>query len=143
MPPKDAFQERKKELVKLMPIKLFIEKKINPRPGMTLAINDMLVKIISVSGGRVLVDFNNPLAGKIIIYNFEIKRKIDNIDEKINSIMDFFIKQRLGFKIENNQVVIETQDLYKQLIEMLNQQFKEVLGMEIIFKEKKEEKEIS
>jgi len=143
LPPKDAFQERKKELVKLMPIKLFIEKKINPRPGMTLAINDMLVKIISVSGGRVLVDFNNPLAGKIIIYNFEIKRKIDNIDEKINSIMDFFIKQRLGFKIENNQVVIETQDLYKQLIEMLNQQFKEVLGMEIIFKEKKEEKEIS
>src|SRR3989344_8157684 len=70
--PKDAFQERQSNLVKLIPIKIFREKKINPYPGMTLNIDNMLVRVISVSGGRVLVDFNNILAGKTVIYTFKI-----------------------------------------------------------------------
>ncbi len=139
--PKEAFQDRRRELVKLIPLKVFTEKQVNPRAGMTLAIDDMLVKIISVSGGRVLCDFNNPLAGKIVVYNFIIKRKVEDISEKLNSIMDFFLRQRLEFKIEDNKIKIEAQDFYKPVIDMLNQQFKEALGMEMVLEVKKEDVE--
>jgi len=140
--PKEAFQERRRELVKLIPLKVFIEKKVAPRAGMTLAIDDMLVKIISVSGGRVLADFNNPLAGKVVVYDFTIKRKIEDINEKINSIMDFFLRQRLEFKIENNKIIIETEEIYNQIIEMLNHQFKDALGMEMELKTVRQEEKI-
>ena len=73
--PKDAFQKRRKELVRLIPKKLFLAQKIDPQPGMALALDNHLVKIVSVSGGRVLVDFNNPLAGKTIIYELFPKNK--------------------------------------------------------------------
>ncbi|MBS3072945.1 FKBP-type peptidyl-prolyl cis-trans isomerase [Candidatus Pacearchaeota archaeon] len=74
--PKDAFQERKSSLIKLIPLNVFTQQKISPRPGMTLALDNMLVKIISVSGGRVLADFNNPLSGKIVKNSFRTRKRI-------------------------------------------------------------------
>ena len=35
--PKDAFLDRNPSLVKLIPLKIFSEKNVSPRPGMTLA----------------------------------------------------------------------------------------------------------
>ena len=52
------------------------EKDINPYPGALLNLDGMLAKILSVSGGRVITDFNSPLASKEIAYEFTIKRKI-------------------------------------------------------------------
>lgn len=132
----EAFGKRKKELVKLMPIKLFLEKKVNPMPGMTLALDNMIVKIISVSGGRVLVDFNNPIAGKTVIYDFIIKRKVEDLNEKINAITNFILGQTLDFKIEEKKIVFEIEAFYEPVIKMLNERFKDMLGYEMILKPK-------
>lgn len=139
--PKDAFHERKKDLVRLMPLKVFIDNKINPQPGMTLALDTTLVKIISVSGGRVLVDFNNPLAGKTIIYEFTIKQRITDDKERVDAITGFFLR---GQKIESEinkdkkQIIFKALAFYKPLIDELNKRFKDILGMEMVLEEKKE-----
>jgi len=134
--PKEAFKERKKELIKLVSKKIFTEKNIEPKSGMTLALDNILVRIASVSGGRVLVDFNNPLAGKDIVYDFTIKRKVEDINEKIQSILDFFIRQDIKFEIKDKKAVIEAEDFFEPLIGMLNNKFRGIIEVEFVLKEK-------
>ena len=78
--PKESFGERKRELIKTIPLKAFKEKNVAPYPGLVLTLDNIIVKIIAVSGGRVIADFNNPLSGKEIVYKFTIVRKVT--DEK-------------------------------------------------------------
>ncbi len=49
-------------------------------------------RVLSVSGGRIRVDFNHPLAGKKLEYEVEVKEKITNAKEKIMAIMELFVK---------------------------------------------------
>ncbi|MFA5019503.1 MAG: peptidylprolyl isomerase [Candidatus Pacearchaeota archaeon] len=141
IPYEKAFGPRIRELVRLIPKNLFLEQKVNPKPGMTLALDNNLVKIVSVSGGRVLCDFNSPLAGKAIIYNFKIKKVVDDNKEKVNSLLDFFLRKRLKFEINENKVIFDESAAYKSLIDMLNEKFKDVLCMEMVLKEEAGEKD--
>ncbi|MEM3074496.1 MAG: peptidylprolyl isomerase [Candidatus Pacearchaeota archaeon] len=133
--PKESFGERRRELINLIPMKAFAEKNVFPKPGMTLTLDNHLVRIVSVSGGRVLVDFNNPLAGKEIVYDFIIKRKIDNLNEKIDSLLNYFIyknfmKEKIDFKLIDGKVVFETDKFFTPLIEMIGKKFSDILGVE-------------
>ena len=85
--PEDAFGKREVQLVKTFPAKIFTSKGMMPQPGMMYSFDNAMARVVSVSGGRVIVDFNNPLSGKIIAYDFIIKRKIDDPKEKI--IIDY------------------------------------------------------
>ncbi|MEM3112841.1 MAG: peptidylprolyl isomerase [Candidatus Pacearchaeota archaeon] len=134
--PKDAFQERDPSLVKLIPLKIFSEKNISPKSGMVLALDNTLVRIISVSGGRVLVDFNNPLSGKIIVYKYKILKIVEDLREKITSLFDYFLKERLKFEVKDKVVEVECDKKYSSFINMLNEKFKDALGVELIIKEK-------
>ena len=82
--PKESFGERKRDLIKTIPLKLFTEKKVNPHPGLVLTLDDIMVKIIAVSGGRVITDFNNPLSGKEIEYKFIVHKEIEDVKESKN-----------------------------------------------------------
>ena len=99
--PDDAFGERKSEFIKLVPISEFKKQNIEPYPGMSVNISRLRGRVISVSGGRVRVDFNHPLAGKTLEYDLEIKEKIINKKEKIKAILEFFLKER------NNDISFE------------------------------------
>jgi len=132
--PKDAFQERKSSLVKLIPLNVFTQQKISPRSGMTFALDNMLVKVVSVSGGRVLADFNNPLSGKIISYNFTIKRKVDDINEKIKSVLDYFIRKDIKFDIKDKKVVLELEENFSPLLSIINTKFGKILDFDFIIK---------
>ena len=118
----------------MIPIKIFLEKNVNPKPGMTLALDNNLVKIVSVSGGRVLVDFNNPLVGKEIEYDFTIEKKVDELNEKIKSILDFFLNQDIKFDIEDKIIILDVPEVYKYMIEQLNAKFQEIIGKEFVIK---------
>ena len=132
--PKDAFQERKSSLVKLIPLNVFTQQKISPRPGMTFALDNMLVKVVSVSGGRVLADFNNPLSGKIISYNFTIKRKVDDINEKIKSVLDYFIRKDIKFDIKDKKIILELEENFSPLLSIINNKFGKILDFDFIIK---------
>ena len=138
VPAKKAFGERKRENVKLIPLSVFHAQKIDPKPGMTLHMDYHLVRIASVSGGRVLVDFNNPLAGKEITYEFTITRKVSDTKEKIDAILNYFVKHPIPYKLEGKKATFEADKFLGQMIVMLNDKFKNILDVELIVEEKKE-----
>ncbi len=139
--PEKAFGKRQPNLARLIPMKVFIEQKIYPQPGMTLALDNNLVKVMSVSGGRVMVDFNNPLAGKDVEYEFTIKRIVDDIKEKINAVQRFYFGMEFEFDVNEQNKKIIFKDI--KLIPILNafkEKFKEMFDMDIEILDKKEEK---
>ena len=136
--PKESFGERNSGLVKTVPMKIFIEKQINPARGLMLSMDGMIARIISVSGGRVMVDFNNPLSGKVITYNFEIRKKIEDMKEKVKVLAKFFVGENPHVEIEGNKAIIELKS--KRNYDVLKKKAKEILAIEIEAREKKEEK---
>ena len=138
--PDDAFGKRDSKLVYMMPIKVFHEQQVNPVPGYTFNFDGRVGKVLTVSGGRVMVDFNNPLAGKEIIYKVKILKKIDNINEKIKAINDFFFRQEIKFKVEEKKLIIEAEKGMKQFIELFKDKYKNMLDLDLEVKELEKDK---
>ena len=92
--PENAFGRRNAKLIQLIPLNKFRQQNIEPMPGLQLNIDGLFGVIKTVSGGRCLVDFNHPLAGRDVIYHIKINRIVNEDKEKLNSIlkMQFHIK---------------------------------------------------
>ena len=141
-----AFGKRLRELVKMIPIKVFFQHKINPVQGTALNFDGKMGKVLSVSGGRVLVDFNHPLAGKEVIYEINVKKIIQDIEEKIKAFNSFIFKQDFKFAVaqDNKKVIYEIPESDKQLkifVGIFKEKFKEIFGMELEIKEDKDIKQ--
>src|SRR3989344_4327696 len=128
--PEKAFGKRNKELVKMMPLSVFIKHNIKPEPGLLFSFDGILGKILT-SGSRILVDFNNPLADKEIIYELRIKRKVINQEEKVKSLILFYFKKELDFEIKDKTLIINSKEPDKRLIELFSSKFKEILNLEL------------
>lgn len=83
-----AFGKKDLKLVQMIPLNKFRKQNIQPVPGLQLNIDGVFGVIKTVSGGRVLVDFNHPLAGKNIVYDVKIRRIVDDAKEKIKALLD-------------------------------------------------------
>ena len=135
-----AFGPRKSDLIKTIPMKVFRQQNIQPIPGATLQMDQYIVKILSVSGGRVMADFNNPLAGKELDYEYKVIKQITDNREKINALMDSFFKQRFEFEIKDKKVIFKKPEI-KPLVEMMNEKFKAITGLEFeVIEDKEKEK---
>ncbi|MGC8645243.1 MAG: FKBP-type peptidyl-prolyl cis-trans isomerase [Thermoplasmata archaeon] len=86
-----------------------------PEPGMTVRLGDKYGKILTVTAGRVVIDFNHPLAGKSIKYRYKILEKVEGEEKKIQSIIEInFPKDSEKFKIEvGDEIVITIPDSAK------------------------------
>ncbi|MEI7719338.1 MAG: peptidylprolyl isomerase [archaeon] len=129
--PEDAFGKRNPQMMRMIPLKVFINQKIMPEKGMQLSLDGAIAKVISISGGRVLVDFNNPLAGKVVSYDYKIIRKLEDDKEKVNALQDFFFRQRFAFEIKDKEVYFQVEEKLKKFIELMVKPFEDILGMKI------------
>lgn len=129
--PEKAFGARNREMIKIMPIKIFNEKQIIPKSGMVFQFDTLLGRISAVSGGRVIVDFNNPLAGKPVIYELNTKKILDNQEEKIKVLMSIFFGRILEFKIDAGKLIISVEANFAPLVEYFKPKFKEILNLEL------------
>ena len=136
LPAEKAFGKRDKNLVKTVPISVFRQQDISPQQGMVFSFDNMLGRISAVSGGRIIVDFNNPLAGKDVIYDIKIKRKITDINEKIKTLMQAFYRAEFDFSVENKKLIIKTEKGIEKFIMLFAEKFKEILGLDLEVKEK-------
>ena len=149
IPPEKAFGDRNPKLIRLVPISEFRKHNTDPEPGMFIQADNMRGKVLSVSGGRVKVDFNNPLAGKTLIYDIEIKGKLENTEDKVKALFEIYIadnKEKIKVNMINDkEVEIEIppliNSLYKKkiaddIIKILN--FEKVKFSEIFEKPKEE-----
>jgi len=130
-----AFGKRNPSLVQMMPIKVFAEQNVNPVPGIMFNFDGRIGKILTVTGGRVMVDFNNPIAGKDVEYKVRVLRKVEDINEKTRALIDFLFKRDLKFEIKDKKLIIEVEKPMKQFIEMFKDKFKEILGLDLEIKE--------
>ena len=88
--PADALGPRKPELLRVFSIAKFMQQKITPFPGLMLNIDGMNAKVLSVAGGRVRMDFNHPLAGKMLHYRIEIVEEIKDTKKKAESLLEYY-----------------------------------------------------
>lgn len=117
--PDKAFGEKNPELVRLLPMSLFKENRLEPEPGRTVNFNGLQGKILTIDGGRVKVDFNHPLAGKTIEYEVEIKDEIKEPDQRVKAVVRYFTGMKhddYNVAISGNEASVSVQkaDLPKQ-----------------------------
>ncbi len=89
--PKEAFGQRTPDFIKLIPLSNFTKQNMHPQVGqfITLA-NNLQGRIVSVSSGRVKIDFNHPLAGKALEYEVVLKKIVEKPEEKISAIFAYY-----------------------------------------------------
>jgi FKBP-type peptidyl-prolyl cis-trans isomerase 2 len=97
---KSGFGERKSDLVRVVPIKVFQEQKMNPVPGLVVQIGNNLAKVQSVSGGRVRLDFNHPLAGRELEYTVKVEEEITDKKSIASKIFEKYFSAVPGAKSE-------------------------------------------
>ena len=85
--PKKAFGERSSELVRLIPEKEFHKQQVQPAPGMILTLDGAIARVKSVTSGRVVIDYNHPLAGEQVIYSIKVHEVITDDKKKIEAIL--------------------------------------------------------
>lgn len=85
--PEKAFGERDPAKVKQVHIKKLAEKGINPVLGARIEYGGKNAIIRSIGAGRVLLDFNPPLAGKTLVYNVTVAKKVETPEEKIAALI--------------------------------------------------------
>ncbi len=138
---KEGFGERNRELVKTIPLSVFTKQKINPYPGLALMLDNNLARVITVSGARVITDFNNLLAGKNISYKFKIERKVTDLSEKAEAFFAYFFRFKPNFEV-SEKIIVKGPKVLEGIIKVYKEKFKELVGAELEFKleEKAEEK---
>ena len=109
VPPEKAYGERNAELVKLVPMKAFTENKITPSPGMILDVDGRPVRVQSVSGGRVRLDFNHELAGKTLVFDIFVNERIEKPENIMQALFERLfpeVKEKITVKNSEKETEI-------------------------------------
>ena len=122
----DAFGEKNPRLLQLINTNKFLKQNIKPIPGLQVNIDNAFGVVKTVSGGRTLVDFNHPLAGKDIIYKVKINKIIADLNEKIKAYLSKALGKNIDFRLEEKKLTI-CSDTKKELQDMIASSIKEVM----------------
>ena len=123
----DAFGKRDIKKMKIIPMNTFREHKMQPQPGLQINVDGEIGVVSRVSGGRVIVNFNHPLAGKEVSYIFTINRKITDVKEKISS----FLNSTMQIPLDKIEVAVADKEATITLPTQLPAQFTDILGKKL------------
>jgi peptidylprolyl isomerase len=85
--PEKGFGQRDPEKVRRVPLKQLLAKQINPVVGARIEYQGKMASVRSIGAGRVLLDFNPPLAGRTLIYDVTVNKKLESNEEKIVALI--------------------------------------------------------
>lgn len=139
--PEKAFGNRNSKLVQIMPMRLFKEQNLRPVPGIMFNFDGRIAKVLSVSGGRVIVDFNNPVAGKDVVYEVKVLKKVDDLNEKTKAFLNFLFRKDIDFEIEDKKLILDSKNELAKFAEIFKDKIRDVLGLELEIKEKNNKSE--
>jgi len=138
--PEEAFGVRDSKLVQRIPMKVFIQQQLNPVPGAMFNFDGKVGKVLTASGGRVIVDFNNPIAGKEVTYEVKVLKKLDKKEEKVKAFNEFLFKKNFKFEIKDKKIIMQVDKQMLEIVKMFADKFKEVFDLELEVKEVEEKK---
>lgn len=104
VPPEKGYGERSLDAIEIVSTKKF-EGKVEP--GQMIEFEGKMGFVESVSGGRVKVDYNAPLAGKTLIYDYQIEEVIQDREEKIKALLKGYVSEDTEYKIKEDTVKVE------------------------------------
>jgi len=109
--PDKAFGPRDPEKVKQVHLKKLAEKGINPVIGARIEFGGKNAIIRTIGAGRAILDFNPPLAGKTLVYEVTVDKKLETNEEKIASIIHRRIpvveENKFKFTLNDKTLAIE------------------------------------
>ncbi len=138
IPAEKAFGKKRAELIRLIPKRKFDAAGINPAPGMPVTIDNSMATIKTVSGGRVLVDFNHPLSGKDVEYTYKALKIITDAKEKLQAVIAIELnlnKDGYELTVENDAAKIKFKkdaQIPKEVQEILAKRLTELTGVKNI-----------
>jgi FKBP-type peptidyl-prolyl cis-trans isomerase SlyD len=128
----ESFKKKDAKLLKMISGSVFRKNKIKPMVGLGVTIDDHYGIIRTVSGGRCMVDFNHPLAGKELIYEVKVNKIIKDKKEQIKSLieMDLKVKEfevteeesgKFSVKFDKKINDILTSEMNKKIVERVKE----------------------
>lgn len=105
--PEKAFGERNQSLIKLVPMRQFREAGMRPVPGQVINIDNTPAVIRSVNSGRVIVDFNHPLAGVTLKYKIKAVDSANDLENKTILLSEKYSMKQPKVKVNGEEVEID------------------------------------
>ena len=138
----NAFGKKAADLLKLIPMKLFKKDNVQPYVGLEVNVDGMLGIVRNVSGGRIIVDFNHPLAGRDLIYDVEVKRVVADPLEQAKAILELNGVPFVTLDIMDDKASIITKiKVPEDASKELEEQIKKLVGLKAVeFKQEEEAK---
>ena len=114
IPADKGFGQRDPEKIKRVPIKQLYAKEINPTIGARIEFQGKMATVRSIGAGRVLLDYNPPLAGRTLIYDITITSKLEKPEAKIGAL----IHRRVPVvDLEKFKITLKTKNLSVEMPE--------------------------
>jgi FKBP-type peptidyl-prolyl cis-trans isomerase 2 len=139
--PEEGFGKKDAKMLKLVPINIFKKQNINVMPGLQVDIDGVIGTIRTVTGGRVIVDFNHPFSGKDLIYEVKLDRQVTKKEEQISSVVRVLFNLPCEVMIaEESATVSLEKDLPEELAKELEKKLVELTNLKSVSFKKKEQK---
>jgi|BEDMetMinimDraft_2_1075160.scaffolds.fasta_scaffold00213_12 peptidylprolyl isomerase len=115
--PEKAYGDRDPNKTRIVPISRF-SRPSSIKPNTRVRLEDGTIATVrSVSGGRVFLDLNHPLAGKTLVFKVKVISKLENEKDKILAIL----RRRFGKNITEKFVIELSEDLKKVRLQVPNE----------------------
>lgn len=129
--PSEAYGERNPKLIAVIPLREFKKQKMQPVPGLIVEIDERQGRVQSVSGGRVRVDFNHPLAGKELEYEVKIEREVTEAKDQVNALFEKYFgvipEKERSIKVKEKIVEIGLDAKYTAALAPIKKRFSDLV----------------
>jgi FKBP-type peptidyl-prolyl cis-trans isomerase 2 len=129
----NAFGKKAADLLKLIPLRLFAKDQVKPYIGLEVNVDGMIGVVRNVSGGRIIVDFNHPLAGRDLIYDIDIKRIVTDLLEQVKAVLELMGVNFENIDILDNKATITIKaKLPEEAVKALADDIKKITGLKTV-----------
>jgi peptidylprolyl isomerase len=113
VPPEKGFGKRDDSKIRMIPQRKLGDKADEVGVGDEIEIDNRRAIVRYIGSGRIQVDFNHRFAGKTLVYDANVLKKLDSDNEKISAL----IKRRMGVDENKVQINLAAPNLEIQLPE--------------------------
>ena len=140
-----GFGKKSMKNIQMISMNHFKTQSLRPYPGLEVNVDNSYGVVKSINGGRVIVDFNHPMASKDLIYDITIGKKITDKKLMISTIIEQFFripKEIFTLEEENGIKLIFAMEVPSNIIEDIKGRIKELakIDVNIIIDKTKQEK---
>ena len=109
LPPAKAFGERDPTKLRMVPLRKFGEKASELEVGDTVELENRVGTVRFIGSGRAQVDFNHRLAGKTLVYELEVVKKLETDEERMGALIERrFVSEgeKVKFRLEGGRELV-------------------------------------